>query len=44
MMSHLEEAFQFDIQIRRADDRLPSQGAAVMAKDIEQGVVYDDAG
>jgi ribonuclease Z len=44
MMSHLEEAYKFDIQIRQADDRLPSRGVAVAAKDIEQGVVYDDAG
>ena len=44
MMSHLEEAFKFDIQIRQADDKLPNQGVAVVAKDIEQGVVYDDAG
>jgi ribonuclease Z len=44
MMSHLEEAYKFDIQIRQADDRLPSWGVAVAAKDIEQGVVYDDAG
>jgi len=44
MMSHLEEAFKFDIQIRQADDKLPSRGVAVVAKDIEQGVVYDDAG
>jgi len=44
MMSHLAEAFQFDIQIRQEDDRLPSQGVAVVAKDIEQGVIYDNAG
>ena len=44
MMSHLAEAFQFDIAIRQEDDKLPSQAVAVVAKDIEQGVVYDDAG
>jgi ribonuclease Z len=44
MMSHLEEAFQFDIQIRQEDDKLPAQGVAVVAKDIDQSVVYDDAG
>jgi ribonuclease Z len=44
MMSHLKEAFQFDIQIRQEDDKLPAQGVGVVAKDIEQGVVYDDAG
>jgi ribonuclease Z len=44
MMSHLEQAYQFDIQIRQLEGKLPAQGVAVVAKDIEQGVVYDDAG
>src|SRR5215470_8510007 len=44
MMSHLEEAYQFDIQIRQMEGKLPAQGVAVVAKDIEQGVVYDNAG
>jgi ribonuclease Z len=44
MMSHLEEAFQFDIRIRQEDDKLSAQGVTVVAKDIEQGVVYDSGG
>ena len=44
MMTHLAEAYQFDIQIRQLDDKLPPQGVAVIANDIEQGVVYDRAG
>jgi len=44
MMSHLMEAFQFDIQIRQEDDKLPARGVDVLAKAIEQGVVYDNAG
>jgi ribonuclease Z len=44
MMAHLKEAFQFDIQIRQQDDRLPAVGVDILAKDIEQGVVYDNAG
>ena len=44
MMSHLQEAYQFDIQIREVDDKLPDQGVAVFAKDIEEGIVYDNAG
>jgi ribonuclease Z len=44
MVLHLKEAFQFDIQIRQVDDRLPARGVDVLAKDIEQGVVYDNAG
>lgn len=44
MMSHLAEAYQFDIQIRQIDDKLPPQAIAVAAHDIQQGVVYDRAG
>src|SRR3954469_8243730 len=44
MMSHLAEAFEFDIQIRGEDDKVPVQAMAVLAKDIEQGVVYENAG
>jgi len=45
MMSHLEQAYQFDIHIRRdVDEKLPAQGMAVLAKDIEQGVVYENDG
>jgi ribonuclease Z len=43
MMSHLEQAYQFDILTRRdVDEKLPGQGAVVVAKDIEQGVVYQN--
>src|SRR5581483_5241175 len=44
MMSHLKEAFQFDIEIRQQDDKLPALGVDVLAKDIERGVVYDGDG
>lgn len=45
MMTHLSEAYQFDIHIRRdVDERLPGQGVAVMAKDVEEGVVYQSGG
>lgn len=44
MMSHLAEAYQFDIQVRHEDGNLPLQGVAVVATDIQQGVVYDHAG
>jgi ribonuclease Z len=40
MMVHLAEAYQFDIQIRQNDDKLPLQGVTVVANDIQQGVVY----
>ena len=43
MMSHIERAYQFDIHIRRdVDEMLPAQGVVVVAKDIEQGVVYQN--
>jgi len=45
MMSHLEEAYAYDIHIRRdVDERLPAQGVMVLAKDIEEGVVYENDG
>ena len=44
MMSHLAEAYQFDIQIRQVDDKLPLQGIAVVATDIQQGPVFDRDG
>lgn len=45
MMKHLEEAFAFDIHIRRdVDELLPPAGVVVEAKDIEQGVIYDSGG
>ena len=45
MMSHLEDAYQFDIHIRRdVDEKLPAQGVVVVAKNIEQGVVYESGG
>ena len=43
MMSHLEQAYQFDIHVRRdVDEMLPPQGVVVVAKDIEQGAVYQN--
>ncbi|MGH9498885.1 MAG: MBL fold metallo-hydrolase [Terriglobales bacterium] len=45
MMKHLQEAYAFDIHIRRdVDTKLPGAGAMVVARDIEQGVVYDSDG
>jgi ribonuclease Z len=41
MMKHLEKAFQADVRIRMADEKLPQRGVAVVAKDIVQGVVYE---
>ncbi len=45
MMSHLEEAYAFDIHIRRdVDTKLPGAGAQVIAKDIAEGAVYENEG
>jgi ribonuclease Z len=45
MMTHLQEAFEFDIHIRRdVDEKLPGEGALVEANDVEEGVVYEHGG
>ncbi|MEP0822355.1 MAG: MBL fold metallo-hydrolase [Ignavibacterium sp.] len=41
MMSHLEQAYEFDIRIRLYDDRVPPDGVVILAEDIKEGVVYD---
>jgi len=41
MMTHLEQAFAFDIHVRRdVDERSPSSGIQVVAQDIHEGTVY----
>jgi ribonuclease Z len=44
MMSFLEQAFEFDIQIRLSDDRAPPDGVVILAEDITEGVVYQNNG
>jgi len=45
MMSGLEEAYAFDVHIRRdVDEQLPSEGAKIEAHDIEPGVAYEQGG
>jgi len=45
MMSHLEKAYAFDIHIRRdVDEKIPGRGVTVVARDIRQGVVYENNG
>jgi len=45
MMEHLQQAYAFDIHIRRdVDTKLPGAGVEVIAQDIEEGVVYNTAG
>jgi ribonuclease Z len=43
MMTHLQQAFEFDIHIRRdVDEKLPGQGVLVEAQDIQEGIVYEN--
>ena len=44
MMTHLDQAFQFDIRIRLYDDRPPPQGVILLAEEITEGVVYEHNG
>ncbi|UCC17209.1 MAG: MBL fold metallo-hydrolase [Dehalococcoidales bacterium] len=44
MMKYLDLAFNYDIRIRSFDDRLPPEGAVVLAEDIEEGIIYDTNG
>ena len=44
MMSHLEQAFEYDIRIRLYDDNAPPEGVVIEAKDILEGVVYEKNG
>lgn len=44
MMSHLEKAYEFDINVRQVDEGLPAEGITVEATDIEQGVVFEEDG
>ncbi len=44
MMSHLEQAYEFDIRIRLYDDRAAPDGVVILAEDIGAGVVFDKGG
>jgi ribonuclease Z len=44
MMSHLEQAYEYDIRIRLYDDRPPPDGVVILATDIREGVVYEKDG
>jgi ribonuclease Z len=45
MMAHLEQAFAFDIRVRRdEDDRLTPAGIQVVARDVGEGTVYEKNG
>ena len=45
MMDHLQEAFAFDIHVRRdVDEKFPADGIKAVATDIREGVVYEANG
>lgn len=45
MMQHLEEAFAFDIEVRRdKDEKFSPEGIKAIARDISEGTVYDAGG
>ncbi|MFN8574261.1 MAG: MBL fold metallo-hydrolase [Gemmatimonadaceae bacterium] len=45
MMRHLQEAFAFDIHVRRdVDEKIPADGVQVKATDVDEGTVYESHG
>jgi ribonuclease Z len=44
MMSHLEQAYEYDIRIRLYDDRASPEGVVIVAQDIIEGVVFEAGG
>ena len=44
MMSHLEQAFEYDIKIRLYDDRAAPDGVIIEAMDTAEGVIYEKNG
>jgi ribonuclease Z len=44
MMSHLEQAYEYDIRIRLYDDRASPDGVVILAEDVAGGFVYEKNG
>ena len=44
MMSHLEQAYEYDIRIRLYDDRPSPDGVVILAEDIAGGFLYEKNG
>lgn len=45
MMDHIQQAFAFDIHMRRdVDEKAPGDGIKVLSHDITEGVVFDEQG
>ncbi len=45
MMGHLEQAFAFDIHMRRdVDEKAPSDGIKIVSHDIAEGIAFNEGG
>ena len=44
MISHLKQAYEYDISIRQVNDRAAPDGVVLLAQDISEGVVYNKGG
>ena len=44
MMSHLAQAYEFDIAVRQADEHASAEGVVIRAQDIGDGFVYESGG
>jgi len=44
MMSHLKEAYEYDVRIRIQNDGAAPEGAELVATDINEGIVYEKSG
>lgn len=44
MMAHLKQAFEYDVRIRIQNDGASPEGAALLVKEISEGVVYEKSG
>ncbi|MEZ4414821.1 MAG: MBL fold metallo-hydrolase [Gemmatimonadota bacterium] len=44
MMTHLREAYDWDVRVRRDGEHLPPAGIEVTAHDVEEGLVFDREG
>jgi ribonuclease Z len=44
MMSHLKQAYEYDISVRLQDREARAEGIEILAKNISEGVVYEQGG
>jgi ribonuclease Z len=44
MMSHLEQAYEYDIRVRVANDRASREGAMLRPRDIGEGLIWEGSG